>query len=185
MAVRRALSEAPENVATLIRVICHRLFNLATDHTFPSPVSQSPISISKLTPWASPPRNPTKEALNCVRVLSRVLPVLFESEGPLERDIFWTRPKARTEEEGALEEPQFVIEEEDEEEFGYQSPRASRVNAEPAEPTNTKTKDTLPSLAERLFSTIIDLLFCCGFTLPMKIQVEHHKINYVIWCVHV
>ena len=32
-------------------------------------------------------------------------------------------------------------------------------------------------------NSAIDLLFCCGFTLPTKIQVDHHKINYVIWCV--
>lgn len=40
----------------------------------------------------------------------------------------------------------------------------------------------MPSLGERLFSCIVDLLFCCGFTLPNKIQVDHYKINYVIWC---
>ena len=47
-----------------------------------------------------------------------------------------------------------------------------------------KPRETLPSVAERLFSCLIDLMFCCGFTLPTKIQVDHYKINYVIWCVY-
>ena len=46
-----------------------------------------------------------------------------------------------------------------------------------------KEKKTHPALAERLFSCLIDLLFCCGFTLPAKIQVDHYKINYIIWSV--
>jgi len=36
-------------------------------------------------------------------------------------------------------------------------------------------------MAARLFSCLVDLLFCCGFTLPSKIQIDHYKINYTIW----
>jgi hypothetical protein len=77
--------------------------------------------------------------------------------------------------EVASETPQFVIDDEDDSDG-----EAKDVPA----PVQAKPKKQLPSLGERLFSTIIDLLFCCGFTLPPKIQADHHKINYVIWCVH-
>lgn len=43
-------------------------------------------------------------------------------------------------------------------------------------------KKQLPSLVERLFNAISDLLFCCGFTLPKTLQADHHKVNYIIWC---
>ena len=52
----------------------------------------------------------------------------------------------------------------------------------PKTPQQAKPKETLPSIVERLFSCLIDSMFCCGFTLPTKIQKDHYKINYVIWC---
>ena len=112
-----------------------------------------------------------------------MLPVVFESEsGDFEHELFWTRPPPSTPDpERAPEEPQFVIEEEEEEEFGYQPPEG--VKSSKAQGTPIDKKEEPPTLAERLFSCTIDLLFCCGFTLPTSIQVEHHKINYVIWYV--
>lgn len=76
--------------------------------------------------------------------------------------------------------PQFVIEDDEEEVDEGESER------DPPTPPPTATaapKKQLPSLGERLFNTIIDLMFCCGFTLPIKIQINRHKINHVIWCV--
>ena len=75
--------------------------------------------------------------------------------------------------EEAGNEPQFVIEDEDEDQE-----RDSRL-----EDSQPSAKKQLPSLGERLFGAVIDLMFCCGFTLPTKIQVDHHKINYLIWYV--
>lgn len=69
---------------------------------------------------------------------------------------------------------QFVIDDEDDEET-IQGPLKTPTSG------TTKPKTTMPSVTERLFSCLIDLLFCCGFTLPRKLQVDHHKINYVIW----
>ncbi|KIP06021.1 hypothetical protein PHLGIDRAFT_30681 [Phlebiopsis gigantea 11061_1 CR5-6] len=187
--VRRALYEAPENVATLIRAMTARLFNLVSDHTFPTPPTTSTVSsfassfIKSST--GNQDRNPTKEVLNCLRVLQRVLPVVFETESDasrMEMEIFWRREAV--EEEGVVVEetsgPQFVIEDDDDGEEPAPSspppagPSQSRTSA-------TKAQKTLPSIADRLFSCLIDLLFCCGFTLPTKIQVDHYKINYTIW----
>jgi hypothetical protein len=180
--VRRGLLEAPENIATLIRVITSRLFNLVSDHTFPSPPNASVVAYASSfirTSTGSTERSTTKEVLNCIRILQRVLPVVFEADGEssmFELEVLW---KAEEVEEdsgqggGVEEEPQFVIEDEDGSDNEAEGP--------PKSVGSPKQKKKLPSLGERLFSCIIDLLFCCGFTLPTKIQVDHYKINYVIW----
>jgi hypothetical protein len=147
-------------------------------------------------------RNSTKEVLNCLRVLQRVLPVIFELESEssvFEREVLWKRDVVVVDgdEEGAggqnhreqMEQtPQFVIEDDDEDENdaesggGAPSASASAASPSPRIPSKQPTATTtLPSIAERLFSCLVDLLFCCGFTIPSKLQVDHYKINYVIW----
>ena len=131
---------------------------------------------------ASTERNPTKEVLNCLRVLQRVLPVIFENELPdLEHELLWRKEAVSPSEAiptspGSPEQPapQFVIEDEDEEEPTTPAPQT---------PSHQRSRSQMlgPSLVERLFSAAIDLLFCCGFTLPRKVQINHHKIQYVIW----
>lgn len=102
----------------------------------------------------------------------------------LEMELFWRRvviEEVNTVHE-EISQPQFVIEDDDDEgeEHDPTSPAAG-----PSRPSSSaaQTNKTLPSMAERLFSCLIDLLFCCGFTLPSKIQVDHYKINYTIWYV--
>jgi len=196
--VRRALLEAPENVVTLVRVIAARLFNLVSDHTFPSAPPKYVASLaSSLIKGAGAERNASKEVLNCLRVLQRVLPVVFELESEpsvFEREVLWKRDVVVDEDGDGAEAgrdlreqaPQFVIEDDDEE-SGGESPAASESAAGPSRSPQiplrqtTTTTTTLPSIAERLFSCLVDLLFCCGFTLPAKLQVDHYKISYVIW----
>jgi hypothetical protein len=183
--VRRALLDAPENIATLLRVIALRLFNLISDHTFPSSTNASVASYASSfikTGAGSVERNTTKEVLNCLRILQRVLPVVFEVEGEssvFELEVLWKKREAEDNsgERDSIETPQFVIEDEEDSEDDHGSRSAKGT------PSKSKEKTMLPSLAERLFSCLIDLMFCCGFTLPSKIQVDHHKINYTIWCV--
>ncbi|KAF5376543.1 hypothetical protein D9757_008307 [Collybiopsis confluens] len=181
--IRRALLEAPENVATLVLVVCSRLFHLISDHTFPTPsASMSSLATSFIKAGSGiSDRNTTKEVLNCLRVLTRVLPVVFENqteEGSFEEDIFWKKEVDGFEEEASseAEAPQFVIEDDDE-----SSDEARASDPPPPVADKSKAKKLLPSLGERLFSSIIDLMFCCGFTLPIQIQKDHYKINYVIW----
>ena len=130
---------------------------------------------------ASSERNTTKEVLNCIRILQRVLPVVFEVDGEsnaFELGVLWKKMEVEEEEDDdatkSSETPQFVIEDEEDSD-------GERVEATPK--SATKPKKQLPSLGEKLFSAIIDLLFCCGFTIPTSVQVDHYKINYVIWCV--
>ncbi|KAH9057125.1 high-temperature-induced dauer-formation protein-domain-containing protein [Lactarius deliciosus] len=178
--IRRALIEAPENIATLIRVITSRLFNLVSDHTFPSvPTTYVTSFASSLIKGGTTERNTTKEVLNCLRVLQRVLPVIFELESEpsvFEKEVLWKKDVVDDQNlhEQTEQIPQFVIEDDDDDgEVG--SPMADTL------PTPSQAKTALPSLAEKLFSCLVDLLFCCGFTLPSKLQVDHYKINYVIW----
>lgn len=128
-------------------------------------------------------RNATKEVLNCIRVLQRVLPVVFEidSESTIfEQEIFWKKEvvEGQDVQEETEQVPQFVIEDEDEDAGETAAPAPSSSQASAQKSGQVKTA---PSLAERLFSCLIDLLFCCGFTLPSKLQVDHYKINYIIW----
>lgn len=130
----------------------------------------------------SPERNTTKEVLNCLRVLQRVLPVVFEVEGEssgFELEVLWKKQEAEDipdEPFSGSSAPQFVIEDDESSENGDEK-------EPPASAPQQLKKKQQPSLGERLFNCIIDLLFCCGFTLPTKIQKDHYKLNYVIWCV--
>ncbi|KAG6909456.1 hypothetical protein DXG01_000441 [Tephrocybe rancida] len=179
--IRRALLDAPENVATLIRVVAVHLFSLLTDHTFPSTsnASVAAFASSFIKPGLSD-RNTTKEVLNCLRILERVLPVVFEVDGELntfELEVLWKKEEVEIAEEsnGTSEDPQFVIEDDDDSEGEHDESTPKSAQPKP------KSKQQLPSLGERLFSSTMDLLFCCGFTLPPSLQVDHHKINYIIW----
>ncbi|KAG6849590.1 hypothetical protein H0H93_007175 [Arthromyces matolae] len=183
--IRRALLDAPENIATLIRVVIARLCSLVTDHTFPSSSNGSVTAFaSSFISSGLSHRNTTKEALNCLRILQRVLPVVFETSSEsndFELEVLWKKEEIDADDDnnGNQEDaagPQFVIEDEDESE-GERDDNSHMKNTQSPQ----KPKQKLPSLAEKLFRTIMDLLFCCGFTLPTSIQVDHHKINYVIW----
>ncbi|WVQ82249.1 hypothetical protein IAT38_004377 [Cryptococcus sp. DSM 104549] len=65
--VREALANQPDNLANLITVLSHHLFTLLPSPQFPiaHPASSQDLS---------------KEALNCLRVLGRVLVVVYEAE---------------------------------------------------------------------------------------------------------
>ena len=126
-------------------------------------------------------RNTTKEALNCIRVLQRVLPVVFELESETSRfemEVFWKREEVHAQPAASSTnaDPQFVIDDETDDEEAAEAGISTKVP-----PPESKEKQYQPSLAEKLFTCLIDLMFCCGFTLPTKLQVDHYKINYTIW----
>ena len=178
--------EAPENIGALVRVITSRLFNLVSD-TFPSaPTSYVPSFGSSLIDGGAAERNATKEVLNCLRVLQRVLPVVFELESEpsvFEREVLWKRDVVVVDEDGVQDHrerteqtPQFVIED-DEDENDAEGATTSAAASSPQIPSNQAATTTLPSIAERFFSCLVTL----WWTLPTKLQVDHYKINYVIW----
>ena len=104
--LRHALTANASNIVTLLSVTCHQLFTLLADPKF-SLREQTSKSY-----FASAPQNDlTRQALNCIRVLSRILPFVHErtatraEEHRLFHDLFW---KAKKEEVD-----QFVIDDDE------------------------------------------------------------------------
>ncbi|OXH42508.1 hypothetical protein J008_00023 [Cryptococcus neoformans] len=204
--LRHALQHNPANLATLLRHLAHRLFTLLPDPRFP----RAPHLAA--------------EALSCLRVLARLLSVVYEAEGDIRSAgdphagteesfaaaYLWNREKApRPPASPHSSADQFQLGDEDSDEdeddaeldmgarafkatIGHPPPSSSPPKPiddpltqppnEPARPQQQE-EEYLPSLAERLFSCTIDLLFCAGFTLPESVNSEDEddKINYVIW----
>jgi len=66
--VRQALNAQPVNLSHLILALSYHLFTLLPSNLFPTPSS------------SSSQQNTTQEALNCLRVLGRVLVVVYEND---------------------------------------------------------------------------------------------------------
>jgi hypothetical protein len=173
--------------------------------------------------FPGPGEGGTSEALNCLRVLGRVIVVIYESEDKeWANEVLWSRQKRpadlptspdtdvdRLGEEMA--ETQFTIaDDSDDEETGDlvdEGARAFKASVGRPRKTSTSTStpespptnddgtihdplanpgpqeedqgseaedddDLLPSLAERLFSCTVDLLFCVGFSVPDSARGE-------------
>ncbi len=192
--VRQALRSNPDNVANLIQALAHHLFTLLPSPEFPSS-----------TPPETGGLSPSAQALNCLRVLGRVLVVVYEGEaegaGKAWADKYlWSRGRAppRSAVGGVEEGAQFSLgddddDDDDEDEKNDEAPAftAALDEGELEHPlagpaTNghqTLAEDEdeeLPSLADRLFSCVIDMLFCAGFTVPDSVRGEDgqgDKIN--------
>lgn len=195
--IRHALHANPANVATLVHHVAHHLFTLVPSPLFPHPPSATAVAAQDLT----------KEALNCLRVLGRVLSVVYEAEGEV-RDggaesfaaqYLWNRQEAPPAEHFTIQDSDSDdgddARHEPELDTGARAFRAT-IGHPPSPPHPQPISDPLtqphesgdhrdsggdgymPSLAERLFSCTIDLLFCAGFTLPQTVsEDENDKIN--------
>jgi len=147
--IRRARDKSLANLETLILATTSHLFHLRNNPSFPNPDLAS-----------------EREALNCIRVLTRILPFIYEADNleAWENSFFWTVRKrvnpARTE---------IIFDE-----------------ATPEEELNTSRtpeddfKELRP-LAEELLDTLIDLLFFSEFTLPKAPQTAKSKVTFAIW----
>ncbi|GAC97755.1 hypothetical protein PHSY_005342 [Pseudozyma hubeiensis SY62] len=117
--LRRARRDAPENVVTLVRVMVAHLESLLVDPLFEPPpprgangASQDGLSarlngIADVSKWKVPgaslmgleksatgevQRDRTKEALNVIRILTRTLPSVLESEDDaFEQQVLWSQ----------------------------------------------------------------------------------------------
>ena len=107
--------------------------------------------------------------MNCIRVLTRVLPFIYEADNlePWEEKFFWgvRRKRVREGQSGAGE----VI-------FDESNPEGQEKDAQEDE---AAFEDAKP-LAEELIDTLVDLLFFSGFTIPVNEQTKS-KVNYTIW----
>ncbi|KAL2269734.1 hypothetical protein VTJ83DRAFT_1918 [Remersonia thermophila] len=145
--VRRTRDHALENLETLIRTVTDRLFLLRHHPSFPDPDLA-----------------PAREVLNCIRVLTRLLPFLYEKESlqPWEEGLFWSPRRRPTRRAIIASEVLFD---------GAQDPQANdpREDYEEAKP-----------LAEELIDTLLDLLFFSDLTVP-KAPHGKPKVTYAIW----
>lgn len=109
---------------------------------------------------------PEKDALNCVRVLTRILPFLYEKDElkSWEEKFFWGARKKRTRKASIANEVLFD--------------EAQQDKAKVAT-TEEEFEDAKP-LAAELIDTLVDLLFFSGLTLPEQAP-GRPKVTYAIW----
>lgn len=146
--IRRTRDNALENLETLILAVTSRLFILRHHPSFPN------------AEFA-----PERDALNCIRVLTRVLPYLYESDAlqDWEDRFFWGIRRKRTRQSAIASE---VLFDEDQEEVD--------------KPRTTDEFEEAKPLAEELIDTLVDLLFFSDFTVA-KHQHGKPKVTYAIW----
>ncbi|KAG6128884.1 hypothetical protein E4U28_008018 [Claviceps purpurea] len=147
--IRRTRDQALENLETLILALTSRLFLLRHHPSFPDPELA-----------------PERDALNCIRVLTRLLPYLYEKESlaAWEQRFFWGARRKRTRRAVIANEVLF-----DEAESDRQERKANTDEYEEAKP-----------LAEELIDTLIDLLFFSNLTITSQPQ-GHDKVTFAIW----
>lgn len=172
-------------MANLVEALSHKLFTLLPSAAFPAAG--------------------TTDALNCLRVLGRILTVVYEGEGEgTQTETFvskylYSRAKGPPVVNGAKAETvhvdnnQFTLADSDDEEdepirplkAAVDKPEEDEINdplTNPG-PANDEEADEaenlLPSLSDRLFSCTIDLLFCAGFTVPDSLQSESGEVDKV------
>ncbi|CAM1508214.1 Fc.00g050620.m01.CDS01 [Cosmosporella sp. VM-42] len=146
--IRRTRDRAIENLETLILAVTSRLFILRHHPSFPDPELA-----------------PEKDALNCVRILTRILPYLYEKESlaTWEERFFWGQRRKRTRQSAIANEILFDEAQEEEE----------------TKPEADKFEQAKP-LAEELIDTLIDLLFFSDLTLSRQPH-GRPKVPYAIW----
>lgn len=146
--IRRTRDRALENLETLILAVTSRLFILRHHPSFPDPEIA-----------------PEKDALNCIRVLTRILPYLYEKESlaSWEERFFWGQRRKRTRQAAIANEVLFDEAQEEEQ----------------VKPETDGFEEAKP-LAEELIDTLVDLLFFSELTLPPQLH-GRPKVSYAIW----
>ncbi|KAI0024334.1 high-temperature-induced dauer-formation protein-domain-containing protein, partial [Xylariomycetidae sp. FL0641] len=147
--IRRARDRANENLETLVLAVTSRLFRLRHHPSFPDPELA-----------------PEREVLNCIRVLTRILPFLYEADHlqTWEDQFFWGVRRKRTRRSTIANEVLFDESQEEEQE---------------AKVPTDEFEDAKP-LAEELIDTLVDLLFFSDLTVPRQPHGKP-KVTYAIW----
>ncbi|TLS28138.1 hypothetical protein PpBr36_01989 [Pyricularia pennisetigena] len=172
--IRRTRDNALENLETLILAITSRLFTLRHHPSFPD------AEIA-----------PDREALNCIRVLTRILPYLYELEAlqAWEDRFFWGTRRKRTRRAKLASEvlfdgsqPTSPTTTDD----GFEDGGGNGDKKKPRATGEDGYEDARP-LGEELIDTLIDLLFLTEFTVPRQAvpagatAAGRPKVSYAIW----
>ncbi len=117
--------------------------------------------------FPDPDLAPERDALNCIRVLTRLLPFIYEAEqlAGWEKKFFWGMRRRRTRRSQVSGEVLF------EDSHGD--------DITPSENQQEEFEDAKP-LAEELLDTLTDLLFYAEFTIPVLPSAKS-KVSYAIW----
>ncbi|OAQ77328.1 hypothetical protein PCL_00769 [Purpureocillium lilacinum] len=147
--IRRTRDRALENIETLILALTSRLFILRHHPSFPDPELA-----------------PERDALNCIRILTRLLPYLYEKDSlaAWEERFFWAARRKKTRKAAIANEILF-----DEAQADKQETKPEAEEFEDAKP-----------LAEELIDTLVDLLFYSDLTISRQPH-GHPKVTYAIW----
>ncbi|KEY80707.1 hypothetical protein BA78_3636 [Aspergillus fumigatus] len=149
--IRRTRDHALPNFETLLLSITSRLTFLKNHPSFPDPDLA-----------------PERDVLNCVRILTRILPFIYEAEHleEWEDKFFWGRRKKNT--RGARPGAEVLFDE-----------SQAEGRQEETLPGTNDYEDVKP-LAEELIDNLLDLLFYTDFTIP-KLATTKGKVSYSIW----
>ncbi|KAI5780872.1 high-temperature-induced dauer-formation protein-domain-containing protein [Geopyxis carbonaria] len=144
--IRRTRDAHLENLETLILAVTSRLFALRNNAAFPDADTA-----------------PERDALNCIRILTRLLPFIYESDQlqSWQDRFFWGVRRRRTRRTSTGESE--VIFDETPEMRGQ-----------------TEEYEDAPPLMEELVDVLTDLLFYAGFTLPSGAPGKP-KVSHAIW----
>ncbi|KAJ9104377.1 hypothetical protein QFC20_004513 [Naganishia adeliensis] len=133
-----------------------------------------PLSIKKTWTGGNTLKNgedPTREALNCVRVLGRVLVVVYENTEEDVVDDAYGSSSSKAEPTDTQLREHFAN-------TLWKRPLASREKSTSADENSSAAEDRAASLMQKLFNCTIDLLFCAGFTVPESARGQSNdKIN--------
>ncbi|GAA95284.1 uncharacterized protein L969DRAFT_92457 [Mixia osmundae IAM 14324] len=202
--VRTALRDQPSNVKTLISVLGGKLLQILSEPGFPAP-TQASLAAGLTAAWGGGTAEPsdTRQLLNCVRVLTRVLPFVWEGQAlpnaagesesspadveEFEDAIFWRATRiaqaqsSKQHLDGSARDDNHFVLGADEDEEGEQDPLNSSKPSSPTSSRKLQTETLLPPLGERLLAAVVDMLFFAGLTLPRDIVPKELKISYIIW----
>ena len=148
--IRRTRDASLQNLETLILAVTSRLIALKNHPSFPDPELA-----------------PERDLLNCIRVLTRILPFVYETEhlNDWEDRFFWgvRRRKSR---KGQLSNEVLFDD----------------TTTEDAETLRGQEDDfeEVKPLAEELIDSLTDLLFYTSFTVPRSATAKS-KVTYAIW----
>ncbi|KAK9462212.1 high-temperature-induced dauer-formation protein-domain-containing protein [Lipomyces oligophaga] len=173
--VRRTRDSVPENLEHLIIAVITRLADIlrlapeiyvltpATPGTSAQDLSDrnTELNDSRSQP-AVPlltPATATKEALNCMRILTRVLPFLFEKREleSWQNDLFWGLGQTLDHSDNDI------------------------VHNSPEQDAGSNLEFDDRPLGAALLDTLVDFLFLPGFAIPVSASQSSMPLTYTIW----
>ncbi|KAL8831461.1 MAG: hypothetical protein Q9170_005276 [Blastenia crenularia] len=150
--IRRARDDSLQNIETLLTSLITRL-----------------IALSHLPAFPDPELAPAKETLNCIRIITRILPFLYEADQleSWEDKFFWQGRRRKL--IAANKKPEVLFD-----------GTNSEANNEKAQEEEEEAFEFIKPLGKELIDNLIDLLFYTGFTIP-RVERSKKKVTYAIW----